>query len=192
MATIIYNYIPWRKLLKRLGLSERAAAERAGISRLTWRSVAKGNSSVSLISVQAAAQALGLQVQLLLTPQEIQEDCSSYAVGAHCLRDGANSWKIHYMNLIDEFRRTLDARLLLLPPPRALPQELKGMLAAIVLTLCQEAEIQAPFWACKRYDLPKPWFVSETESLKATALLESPLAFRRNQIFVTGNFMERA
>lgn len=40
--------------------------------------------------------------------------------------------------------------------------------------------------------LPEPWFVAGVENLKATALVESPLPFRRNNIFVLGNFLSRA
>lgn len=96
------------------------------------------------------------------------------------------------MNLVDEFRRTLDVRLIFLPPPSELDKSLSAMLSSIVLYLCDEAEIEAPTWAKKRVDLPTPWFVSETESLKAMAILESPLVFRRNNIFVLENFLERA
>jgi hypothetical protein len=40
--------------------------------------------------------------------------------------------------------------------------------------------------------LSEPWFVSGMENLKASALLESPLPFRRNNVFVLGNFLSRA
>jgi hypothetical protein len=40
--------------------------------------------------------------------------------------------------------------------------------------------------------LPRPWFVAGVENLKATALVESPLPFRRNNVFVLGNFLSRA
>lgn len=96
------------------------------------------------------------------------------------------------MNLVDEFRRTLDPRLLLLPPVRDLALELKALLASIVMSLCGEAGMNVPGWARKRHPLPTPWFVAEVESLKAMALVESPLPFRRNNIFVLDNFLQRA
>ena len=52
--------------------------------------------------------------------------------------------------------------------------------------------MDAPAWAAGCHFLPEPWFVSGVESLKATALVEAPLAFRRNNVFVLGNFMSRA
>jgi hypothetical protein len=36
-----------------------------------------------------------------------------------------------------------------------------------------------------------PWFVSGMESLKAIALVESPLPFRLRKIFVLENFLSR-
>ena len=43
----------------------------------------------------------------------------------------------------------------------------------------------------KLYGLDKPWFVSGFENLKSTALIESPLNFRKRNIFVLGNFLTR-
>jgi transcriptional regulator with XRE-family HTH domain len=184
--------MPWPKHLKQKGVSEQACADQAGISRLTIRSISQGKTTLVVNSLIAAAKALELKLLVLLCPQaEVNADLSTYAVGTQVLMDGPNSWKIHFMNFIDEFRRTLDPRLIILPPPKELSLELRGLLASIVLSLCEEAAIEAPDWARRRYDLPKPWFVAETESLKAMALLESPLPFRRNQIFVTSNFMDR-
>lgn len=191
MSNIIYHMAPWRKHMKRLGLSERAASISAKVSRGTWRVITERKATVELKSAAAAAHALGVQLILLLTHQEACSDFSTVAVSFRVLQDGVQSWKIHFMNFVDEFRRTWDPRLILLPPPSELPLKLKGLLAAIVLTLGEEAGIDSPEWARKRYDLEKPWFVSETESLKATALLESPLHFRRNGIFVGANFLER-
>ena len=53
-------------------------------------------------------------------------------------------------------------------------------------------KISPPKWAQSMTALNKPWFVSGMESLKASALLESPLGFRAKNIFVHENFLERA
>ncbi len=181
--------------MKSLNLSEVAGALKAGISRITWRSVTCGSKVVKVDSLLAVANALELDVTILgnsrATSANFAADCSTIGVSYLVLRDGNSSWKIHYMNLVDEFRRTLDPRLILLPPPAELSVDLKAMLAGIVQSLCDELAIDSPPWSLRRYDLEKPWFVSETESLKASAILESPLAFRRNQIFVGSNFLQR-
>jgi hypothetical protein len=40
--------------------------------------------------------------------------------------------------------------------------------------------------------LDSPWFVAGIENLKASALVESPVRFRKRNIFVLANFLERA
>jgi hypothetical protein len=48
-----------------------------------------------------------------------------------------------------------------------------------------------PQWT---WDIPsckEPWFVSGVENLKAIALAESPVFFRRRKIFVLENFLQR-
>lgn len=192
MYSIKNHMISWSKYMKKHGFSERLAAHQAGISRSTWRKLRANDGNIEIKSLAMALEKLGLALSMLATPTRPASDYSTVAVSYRVLRDGENSWKIHYMDFVDEFRRDHDPRLVILPPAAELPLRLKAMLAAIVVMLCHEAEFAAPEWAAQRYDLPIPWFVSETESLKATALLESPLAFRRNGIFVMSNFMERA
>lgn len=183
---------PLREHLRRRRWSERVAASLAGVSRSTWRSLAAGTGNIELQSAASAASALDLGLVLLMLPGETRSECSTVAASYCVLRDGPASWKVHFMDLVDEFRRSLDPSLLLLPPPRELANELRALLAGIVVTLAEEAGIAPPRWAERRNVLPRPWFVAETESLKAMALLESPLAFRRHNIFVMNNFLSRA
>ena len=182
---------PWYNIMKRLGLTEVTASKKAQITRSTWRAVTSNGEKIGLNSLVAVAKTLGLDLSLLLTPSEINTDFSTLGVSYKAMRDGPNSWKIHFMDFADEFRRTLDPRLILLPPSNELEPKLICLLASIVVSLCEEVEIDVPHWARRRFDLHQPWFVSEVESLKASALLESPLAFRRNNIFVLSNFLER-
>lgn len=175
--------------LQLLSLSEKRAAELAGMSRSTWRSLEK--ESVEVRSLVRAAVVLKLEVAIMMIPDACDAERSAIASGYKVLRDGDASWKAHFMDFVDAFRRTLDPRLLLLAPPAALPERLFALLASITCSLAHEANIDAPRWASRRYALPAPWFPAETESLKASALLESPLAFRRNGIFVLANFLER-
>jgi hypothetical protein len=191
VSGLVTHLAPWRRLLACEGLSERLAAAKAGISRATWRALASGSDTVGLQSLEAAARLLGLNIAIVLIPRETQSDYSTVAVSYKVQRDGPPSWKIHFMDFVDEFRRSLDPGLLLLPPSRDLSLELRALLAGIVLTLADEVGMAAPLWARKRYELPRPWFVAATENLKAMALMESPLPFRRNNIFVTSNFLSR-
>ena len=122
---------------------------------------------------------------------DTNSEMSTIAASYKVLRDGFESWKIHFMDLVDEFQRTLDPQLILLAPPVELAREQRALLASIVLQLCMNENISPPTWSMKKNFLSKPWFVSEMQSLKAMAIKESPIAFRRNNIFVLNNFLER-
>lgn len=186
----MYRLYRFGNYLKRLGLSETKAANFAQISRSTWRKLE--TESVEVRSLVRAASALDLEVAIMLIPETCDDEQSAIASGYKVLRDGDSTWKVHFMDFVDAFRRTWDPRLLLLAPPASLPMHLYALLASITCSLAMEANIDAPPWANRRYALPTPWFPSETESLKASAILESPLPFRRNGIFVLANFLERA
>jgi hypothetical protein len=139
----------------------------------------------------AAAQAAGRSVSVLVSPEQVHSDFSTVAVAFKVERDGFSSWKIHFMELIDEFRRSMDPRLIILPPPARFDRRLTALLASLVRQLCHEQRMSAPLWSVRRYFLDQPWFVADIQSLKASALVESPLFFRNNNIFVHSNFMAR-
>lgn len=65
------------------------------------------------------------------------------------------------------------------------------MLAATAEHLCLENKLTLPQWIQNIKACDKPWFVSGMESLKAIALVESPLPFRLRKIFVLENFLAR-
>ena len=174
-------------------LSERAASARLGISRLTLRAYERDYRSVKLSLLEKAAALFGHKILLAPCPSvDVNSELSTVAVSYNVDRDGFDSWKIHYFNLVDEFRQTHDIRLLLLPPISSLDERLLALMASIVYSLCNEAGLETPDWAAKENFLPSPWFVSGVNSLKATALLESPYEFRRNNIFVQSNILMRA
>lgn len=180
-----------RLALKTGSFSERQFAKDTGISRTGLRNIMARDSNISLQSLTKVAKHLERDVHILATSDDTNSEVSTLAVAYKVSNQGFNSWKVHFMDLVDEFRRTLDPQLLLLAPPKGLDMRLKALLASMVVYLCEEADIDAPSWALKTYFLAEPWFVSETQSLKAMALTESPLAFRRNNIFVLSNFLTR-
>jgi hypothetical protein len=65
-------------------------------------------------------------------------------------------------------------------------------LAAVAEHLARKCELAIPSWVehPQRF-LDKPFFAGGLESLKAILLAESPLAFRRRQIFVSANALSR-
>lgn len=65
--------------------------------------------------------------------------------------------------------------------------------AAMVEDLCLSCNLDIPDWVFdKKYSLKEPFFVGGLESLKAFLIAESPLSFRRRNIFVSENVLERA
>lgn len=173
--------------------SERSLAEAAEVSRATLRSYENNLSSSKVEILGRIANALEHQIILAVVPYSpAVSDFSTVGVSAATVADGFQSWKIHFFNFVDHFRKTKDFRLVILPPVSNLDPKLQSLMAAIVCVLCQEVDLDPPDWASLELFLDKPWFVSEMESLKASAILESPLPFRRNNIFVNENFLQRA
>ncbi|MCK4763912.1 MAG: hypothetical protein KAW12_17050 [Candidatus Aminicenantes bacterium] len=64
--------------------------------------------------------------------------------------------------------------------------------AAMVEELCFTNNIEIPDWVFDRkYSLREPFFVGGLENLKAFLLVESPVSFRRRNIFVSRNVLQR-
>ena len=185
-------YLPLEKLSKGKLLSERSLALAANISRVCLRHLKEKNSNLTLASICSVANFFNRKVEVVISNETTCSEFSTVATAYKVERDGFDSWKIHFMDLVDEFRRSLDSRLILLPPMRAFDIRLTALLASLVKFLCEEVDMPTPHWATKHYYLENPWFLSGIESLKAMAILESPLAFRSNNIFVHENFTDRA
>lgn len=101
-----------------------------------------------------------------------------------------SNWVIALMDFVDDFRRDPD------PAAIAKPftfdnERFDALLAATAHYLCNEAKLQIPIWIWTVPPCRHPWFVSGLESLKAIALVESPLPFRLRKIFVLENFLTR-
>lgn len=199
---VLYNIPMWsylniqylaafKKCRKNKGLSERSFCAKSHLSRVTVRNIEEFDTAVSLESLLKYAQALEMDLGLFSAVTRGQSDLSTIAVCLRIEQDGFSSWKIHFMNFVDEFRRTFDTRLLVLAPPSNFSKKLTALLASIVLELCAEANIPAPDWAQQSHCLPEPWFVAESESLKASALVESKAFYKKNNIFVLENFLVR-
>jgi hypothetical protein len=98
---------------------------------------------------------------------------------------------LHLMEFVDEFRRSKDASVFSLPF-RARDPRWDALVAATAESLCMESGAESPVWLDEVPACRDPWFVSGMESLKAIAIVESPLPFRRRKIFVLENFLARA
>jgi hypothetical protein len=95
------------------------------------------------------------------------------------------------MNFVDAFRQSPDAGLVRSTPTNGLDPRLSALLTSTVEFLCMERDLSIPEWCAGIEPLKKPWFVSGIENLKASALLESPVHFRKRNIFVMSSFLDR-
>ena len=121
-----------------------------------------------------------------------REENSIEIVSSQICRDGESSWKIRLFDFVDAFRRKPGPNLVASPPIEATPERIRCLLASTVETLCEEFGIQTPWWTRAVGRVTIPWFVAGVENLKAMALVESPIHFRKRNIFVLDNFLNRA
>jgi hypothetical protein len=96
---------------------------------------------------------------------------------------------------LDEFyggNSDMRARAIAAAPARIAPIH-DACLAAVAEHLALRFGLPVPQWVEEpdRF-LTKPFFAGGLENLKAILLVESPLAFRRRQIFVSANALSRA
>ncbi len=101
------------------------------------------------------------------------------------------TWKIQFANFLDDLRR---GDIIITKKPALFQNEkkLSALLASSIEAICYERGLPFPAWTQQVPALDKPWFVSGMESLKACALVESPVFFRHRNIFVLNNFLSRA
>lgn len=99
-------------------------------------------------------------------------------------------WKLYFYNFVDDFRECKDLRAVS-EPFEFDNNKFDALLASTVESLCKEMKLHTPEWTKKVPPCNEPFFVAGFESLKATAIVESPLAFRIRKIFVTGSFLQR-
>lgn len=101
-------------------------------------------------------------------------------------------WKLELAQFVDDARRNMDT---LQHQPRFSVgyEHLRALAASTAEALAAEQGTErVSEWAAATPALKEPWFVAGMESLKAMALVESPVYFRRRNIFVLGNFLSRA
>lgn len=180
---------------RRAGLSQRRFAARAGLSFRTVQLLERNAQDARMSTIARAARALGCRAgavteaiaAVVLPPEEDVAQLSRRLV------EGKNQdWKIYLFDFIDAFRRRPRRDTISFEPDPRLAGRMLALLASVVEQLCVEKKMSAPLWCSGAGALPSPWFVSDMENLKAMALAESPVRFRRRNIFVLANFMSRA
>jgi len=178
---------------RRLGLSQRQFAARSRLSFRTIQLLEKGKHDARLSTLAKLAKALGRPgngvfraVEEALSPRS-----GTLAEASAALAKGPD-WKGPFFDFIDDFRRSPDAASIEQAPVPGLSPRMLALLASTVEELCAERGMSPPLWCAGVRALREPWFISGMESLKASALAESPARFRRRNIFTLSNFLQRA
>lgn len=186
--------VPLKQARNQKGLSQRRLAQLAGVAYKTVQLIESGLHDPKLSTLKNLAKALGYPTQGLthhLTNFfRLPSDCI-YFVGERIVEEGQKSWTVWLFNFVDAFRNKGERKYIDTPPPLETPQKIKALLAATVESLCDEKNLEYPLWCKNVPSLKEPWFVSGVENLKATALVESPIHFRKRIIFVLENFLDR-
>jgi hypothetical protein len=99
-------------------------------------------------------------------------------------------------NFIDAFNQASKANKVMMiescPFPSLKKNRDKAYSAALVEELCVRNRLKIPAWVeDKKLFLKEPFFVGNLESLKSFLLVESPVSFRRRNIFVSENVLNR-
>lgn len=177
------------------GYSQRILASKAGVSFRCVQQLEGAVHNWRVESMQRVGRALGLPEGALdyfcdrylsLTPDSVEE------ISVRIHHDGFESWRIHLFNFVDRLRSDRNPKLIDRPPINEIDDRIRSLIASTVEALCVELEFSIPSWCRGIPRLERPWFVSGIENLKSTALVESPAAFRQRNLFVLGNFLERA
>ena len=184
-----------KEIRSRRGFSQRRLAIRAGLSFRTLQMVETGETDPRLSTIAKIATALGAPKEMIHTELDrlLGENPDSVAGISRRIRaEGDDSWKYSLFEFVDEFRRRPGQELVAMPPAPVTSEHISCLLASTVETLCQTAGMEPPWWCAGFGALDSPWFVAGVENLKATALVESPVHFRKRNIFVLANFLMRA
>ena len=175
--------------------SQRSLAKRASISFKGMQLLERHGHDAKLSTLKKVASALGLPgegIEWILHDFFSLKPDSVRAVSLHIREDGFESWPLHLMNFVDAFRRSWDEDLIRSAPSDGLDRKLSAILASTVEFLCMGHGLEIPDWCAGIAPLKEPWFVSGIENLKALALAESPAPYRKRNIFVMSDFLERA
>ena len=180
---------------RRRKLSQRALAQRAGLSFRGMQLLESPDHDARMSSLEHVVHALGLPrngVRRAVSHVLLEPPDSLFCASLRILEDGERSWRHHLMDCVDAVRRSRSAAELETPPAAELPERIRALLAGIAESLAAECGGGAPQWTSHIGPLDRPWFVSGYENLKAAALAESPVPFRSRNVFVLANFLERA
>lgn len=183
-----------RAIRVRRGWSQRVLARRAGLSFRGVQLLEAPGHDARVSSLEHVVEAFGLprnSVKRALSGVLREPPDSLFSASLRILEDGERSWRRHLMDCVDAARRSQAVAGLETPPAAELSARLRALMAAVAETLAVQHGSGAPPWTSGVGSLERPWFVSGYENLKASALVESPVAFRSRNVFILANFLDR-
>lgn len=168
--------------VKKLGILR--VADEAGLNKSTVSRYVNGERDYSFENFHKVLSAVNRLEEKLLRGRTSARDATQRVFLGE-------DWKIAYFDFVDSFLATQSPRLIEKRPVEGLNVRLLALMCSIVMQLCEENKVEAPDWAKLSVQLEAPWFVSKFKKLRAYSLVESPLYFRRNNIFVGSDFLKR-
>ncbi|MFT3742923.1 MAG: hypothetical protein QM785_01390 [Pyrinomonadaceae bacterium] len=105
-------------------------------------------------------------------------------------REDPEWWKVALFDFVDDFRRHRDLSAVATPFETD-DEKRDAVLAGVIETLCDEMHLNIPSWLDQIPSCKEPFFMSGFESLKAAALVQTPVRLRLRKVFVLENFLDR-
>ena len=174
-------------------VSQRQLAKLSGMSYKAIQLIESSRHNVRLFSLDRVVRALGYPLHFIESTIEgalhVPPE-SVWVASSQSEINGEDSYKLWLFNFVDAFRKHPRRELIDRAPECHFPRIL-ALLASTVETLCDEKAVEYPGWASSIECLEEPWFVSGVENLKPMSVVESPIHFRKRNVFVLDNFLQR-
>ncbi len=168
--------------IKKYGISKVAAL--AGLNKSTLSRYVGRQREYSLENFEKISTAL----QILET-KSLRGRTSAHQATQRVYR--GEDWRIAYFDFVDSLLATQSELLIQERPVDGIDIQSLALICAIVMQLCDQLNIKPPDWAQLNLELTEPWFISKFKNLRAISLMDSPIFFKRNNIFVGEDFLHR-
>ena len=133
---------------------------------------------------------------------QLDANAAAYSAGVILSEDPAallDAWRFGLCQLIDDYETArrhegapAAAGLFEHPPESSGDGRFDAALAALAEHLARRDSWAPPLWAFEHQRYAQPWwFVAGLSSLRATALVQSPLAFRKRGVFICDGALTR-